>query len=162
MSSTQRRSVTITLLVMITALLVSGPGYAAGQTPPGVKVLISYRTPPGSAEIGAVRRAGGHVRYAYHIVPVIAATVPETAIARLAANPAVTRVEADLPMHALEVFDAEMENAWGVARIGSGEAHDIGLTGQGIRIAIVDSGINRYHPDLVSNYRGGYDFIVMS
>jgi len=158
MSSTQRRSVTITLLVMITALLISGPSYAAGQTPPGVKVLISFRTPPGAAEIGAVRRAGGHVRYAYHIVPVIAATVPETAMAHLAANPAVTRIEADLPMHALEVFDAEMENAWGVARIGSGDAHVKGLTGEGIKIAIVDSGINYLHPDLVDSYEGGYDF----
>lgn len=159
MSSTQRRSVAITLLVMTTALLVSGPSYAAGQTPPGVKVLISYRTPPGGAEIGAVRRAGGHVRYAYDIVPVIAATVPETAIARLAANPAVTRVEADLQMHALEVFDEEMENAWGVARIGSGDAHEAGLSGHGIKIAIVDSGINYDHPDLAANYRGGDDFV---
>jgi len=144
---------------MITALLVSGPSYAAGQTPPGIKVLISFRSPPGAAEIGTVGRAGGHVRYAYHIVPVIAATMPETAIARLAANPAVTRVEADLQMHALEVFDEEMGNAWGVERIGSGTAHEASLTGDGIRIAIVDSGINYDHPDLVANYRGGYSFI---
>lgn len=33
------------------------------------------------------------------------------------------------------------------------------LTGKGIKVGIIDTGIDYNHPDLQKNYRGGYDFI---
>ena len=33
------------------------------------------------------------------------------------------------------------------------------LTGKGVRIAVIDTGVDYHHPDLSRNYRGGYDFI---
>ncbi|MCP4763792.1 MAG: S8 family serine peptidase [archaeon] len=50
------------------------------------------------------------------------------------------------------------ERVWG----GIEDANDVTsgrLTGQGVRVAILGSGIHYNHPDLNDNYRGGYDFI---
>ncbi|MDQ0162614.1 S8 family serine peptidase [Aeribacillus alveayuensis] len=33
------------------------------------------------------------------------------------------------------------------------------LTGKGIKIAVIDTGIDYHHPDLRRNYKGGYDFV---
>ena len=36
--------------------------------------------------------------------------------------------------------------------------HSAGNTGEGIRIGVIDTGIDYTHPDLDANYAGGYDF----
>ncbi|MHC4781374.1 MAG: S8 family peptidase, partial [Planctomycetota bacterium] len=53
----------------------------------------------------------------------------------------------------------EFAAAWGVARIDSGSAHGAGNTGGGVKVAIMDTGIDYTHPDLDGNYAGGYDFV---
>jgi hypothetical protein len=142
------------LLVAILSGLLAGPAW--GQQPERVKVLIAFGHQPGPAEQALVRGMGGSVKYTYHLVPAIAATLPEPAISALVANPHVTRVEPDARMRAVDI---ELENAWGVTRIGAGAVHDGGNRGAGVKLAIIDSGINYNHPDLDDNYTGGYDFV---
>ncbi|MFC2023107.1 S8 family serine peptidase [Chloroflexota bacterium] len=142
------------LLVAVLSGLLASPAW--GQQPERVKVLIAFGRQPGPAEEALVRGMGGSVKYTYHLVPAIAATLPEPAISALVANPHVTRVEPDRQMRALDI---ELENAWGVTRIGAGTVHDGGNRGDGVRLAIIDSGINYNHPDLDDNYAGGEDFV---
>jgi subtilisin family serine protease len=137
-------------------LMVSSASLALAQPPERVKVLIGFRGRPGPSEETLVRNAGGVVRYRYHLVPAIAATVPATALNGLRRNPRVTVVEADGEVQAI---DAELDSAWGVKRIGAGLVHDSGNRGDGIRVAIVDTGIDYTHPDLDGNYAGGADFV---
>lgn len=89
------------------------------------KVLIGFRGLPGPAEEALVRAVGGEVRFTYRIVPAIAATVPEPAIAALRANPLVTVVEPDVTIYALD-YASELDNTWGVKRIGAGDVHAAG------------------------------------
>src|SRR3990167_9457777 len=121
-----------------------------------VDVFVSFDKTPGVAERAIVERAGGKVRFSYTIVPAVAASVPEAAIKGLLNNPNVTAVELDGLVYAV---DAELENAWGVKRISSGTVHDGGNKGIGVKIGIIDSGIDYFHQDLDDVYVGGYDFV---
>jgi len=121
-----------------------------------VDVFVSFDKTPGVAERAIVERAGGKVRFSYTIVPAVAASVPEAAIKGLLNNPNVTAVELDGLVYAV---DAELENAWGVKRISSGTVHDGGNEGTGVKIGIIDSGVDRGHQDLNDVYAGGYDFV---
>lgn len=117
------------------------------------RVLIGFKGQPDSTIVAA---AGGTIRYVYQLVPAIAATVPEAAVDVLRVAPAVAYVEEDAPVVAM---DAELDNSWGVKRIGGGIVHDAGNRGAGVKIAILDTGIDYTHPDLNDNYAGGFDFV---
>lgn len=62
-------------------------------------------------------------------------------------------VETDIP---IKMFADSVE--WGVARIGADKVWISG-SGNGVKIAIVDTGIQLNHPDLVNNIVQGYDFV---
>jgi subtilisin family serine protease len=47
----------------------------------------------------------------------------------------------------------------GVARIGAAAAWDAGVTGAGIKVAVLDTGIDACHPDLVANVGPGINLI---
>lgn len=148
----------LTGLVILGLLLgsVASIGAAAGQGSERVRVLIGFARQPGSAEQALVRGVGGTIRYTYHLVPAIAATVPEGAIDGLRRNPNVTSVDLDGLVWAI---DTELDNSWGVKRIGAGTVHVGGNKGTGVKVAIIDSGIDYTHPDLNDNFAGGYDFV---
>ena len=143
------------LVLIITLLTVMSVKVVLSGPPNRVKVLIGFNTRPGLAEEAQIRQVGGLVRYRYHLVNAIAAIIPENAIDRLQNNPRINRIEPDLPMHAVDI---ELENSWGVTRIGAGTVHDTNNRGEGVNIAIIDSGIDKYHPDLDENYKGGFNF----
>ena len=121
-----------------------------------IDVFVSFDKTPGVAERAIVERAGGTVRFSYTIVPAVAASVPEAAIQGLLNNPNITAVELDGTVYAV---DAELVNAWGVERIGSGTVHDGGNKGTSVKIGIIDSGIDYFHQDLDGVYAGGEDFV---
>ena len=121
-----------------------------------VPVLVSFDNAPGKAEEMLVRAFGGTVTYTYSITPAIAASIPESALKGLSNNPHVVAVEIDDPVYAA---DAELDNSWGVTKISAGVVHSGGNTGVGVKIGIIDSGINYSHPDLDGVYAGGHDFV---
>lgn len=157
-ASGSRGGVSSMVFTMTGFLLAAVATPAVAQQPERVKVLIGFASQPGPAEQALVRAAGGTIKYSYHLVPAIAATVPAAAIEGLRRNPNVTAVDLDGEVHAI---DAELDNTWGVRHIGAGTVHDGGNKGTGVKIAIIDSGIDRYHLDLNANYviGGGYDFV---
>jgi subtilisin family serine protease len=82
------------------------------------------------------------------------------AIERLADRPEVGRVEPDTRRQwvgPIETFPAEANGqwSWGVQRVGAPHVwHGLGVTGQGVTVAIMDSGVDWQHPVLKVNYRG--------
>ena len=118
-----------------------------------VKVLIGFVYRPGPPEKAIVQGMGGEIRYTYHIVPVIAATIPEVAIAGLKANPNVAYVEADGKVYAIQET-----LPWGVDRVDAELVHPYNK-GTGVKISIIDTGIDYDHPDLDANYKGGVDYV---
>lgn len=51
------------------------------------------------------------------------------------------------------------EQPWGVKRVKAQDAWDRTGGGAGVRVAVIDTGIDFNHPDLRANYKGGYNAI---
>ena len=119
----------------------------------GGRVFVVF---DGEADPALVEQLGGQVVYSYHLVPAVAATAPGHVISQLAAHPRVVRVEPDGKVH---IIEAELDNTWGVKHIGAGIVHGGGNKGNGVKIGILDTGIDYTHPDLDANFVGGYDFV---
>ena len=158
----------IFLVVGIFGFTIGAPilAIAQGQTNDNfTRVIIGFDKPVGASEQALVRAYGGKIKYSYSIVNAIAAQMPESSLAGLSHNPHVTAVEADDTVYAVDVFDTELDNAWGVKHIQSGDVHAAGNKGAdvegGVKIGIIDSGVNYLHPDLNDNFDPlnlGYDF----
>jgi len=146
----------LTLVILIGLVGSQVFAFKSGQGPGRVDVLIGFTQVPGPNEQALVRSQGGVIKYSYHLVPAIAASIPETAIAGLLKNSRVTSIDPDGAVYAV---DTELDNAWGVKRIGSGTVHDGGNKGTGVKIGIIDSGVDYLHQDLDGVYAGGYDFV---
>ncbi|MBZ5586294.1 MAG: S8 family serine peptidase [Acidobacteriia bacterium] len=138
-------------------LLVSAAAGLMAQPAPAdrVRVLIGFDRLPGASEQTLVRAFGGAVRHTYRFIPAIAATLPQWAVTALSNNPIVSVIEPDVAIYALDEYD----NAWGVKTINARAVHNGGNRGQGVKVCVIDSGIDATHPDLYQYYAGGYDFV---
>ncbi|MBU2573551.1 MAG: S8 family peptidase [Elusimicrobia bacterium] len=57
------------------------------------------------------------------------------------------------------ISDEEKEIPWGVKRVNAAAAWPVTM-GAGIKVAVIDTGIDYSHPDLQANYGGGYNAII--
>ena len=146
------RTAFTTAIAAAALLLLIAPGASSEAAPNNdvlVDVIIGFDSAPGASEEALVRGLGGQITHRYTIVPGMAASIPEAAIAALRNNPNVAAVDLDGEAHAIVT---ELENSWGVAHIRSGEVHAGGNSGKGISLAVIDTGIgdgsNTPHEDL--------------
>jgi subtilisin family serine protease len=117
-----------------------------------IPVIITFKDKTNAA---VVKAAGGDVKQEYTIIPAISANVPEEALYGLTHNPNIDFVEYDA-----QVYATEQTTPWGIEKVGATQVHSTyENTGDGINVAILDTGIDYNHPDLDENYAGGYDFV---
>lgn len=154
----------IITVVMIGLLLAAAVPVTAAEK----KVLVGFREQAGLTSLEKqekIHRAGGRIKRALKRMNVVAARLPEEDIQRLKDDPSIAYVEEDSVVRAVEPFAAlgapsrEYLDSWGVSRIGADLAAQAGFTGAGIKVAVLDTGIDYNHPDLKDNYRGGYNFV---
>jgi subtilisin family serine protease len=160
------------IALMLAGLLAPGAATAANAAGTKVKVLIGYERHPGRADVRAIERLGGTVKRRFTVVDAIAAEVPKGQLRQLARQAGVRRVEKDATLkifdHIPPTGDLEWDYAWGVAHIGTPAVYNAGITGHGVKVAVIDSGIDYLHDDPTANppvypefngiYAGGHDF----
>ncbi|MEW6599785.1 MAG: S8 family peptidase [Nitrospirota bacterium] len=135
--------------------MLSGAAFAKERS-----VIVGFRQKPGLSEKAMIRGTGGRVKRMFKHIPAIAADLSEEAVDRLKKNGQVAYVEEDGVFMAVEpAAGNEFINAWGVKHIGADAAHASGNRGTGIKIGIIDTGIDYTHEDLNDNYAGGWDFV---
>jgi hypothetical protein len=103
-------------------------------------VIVEVRTPAAARDVAA---GGFRVTSRWHTVAAVAGVATGKGVAALAANPAVVRVGLDLPGHGAGAPE--------LALIHADAAHAQGLTGRGVAVAVLDSGVDESHPDLRSS-----------
>lgn len=151
-----------TLLVAVMGAMLFLPINSFAATK---KVIIGFNRTPANHEHNLVYGAKGRIHRTHRHIRAISAELPEEEIARLKQDPSVAYVVDNIkftlirPVEPLSAPSPEYVDSWGVLRIGSNVAASRGYKGAGIKVAIVDSGIDYNHPDLKDNYRGGYDFV---
>src|SRR3989344_5670881 len=148
----------IIVIMMISLLVFSAMATAAGNQPEKVRVFLEFK---GKPDVGVVHLAGGKVLHSYTLLEnVVAVEVPANALNGLLLNPNVVGVEFDALAHASgkpAPSQPAQKLPWGVDRI---DAELSNHTGAGVKVCVVDTGIDKDHPDLQANIVGGRNFVA--
>ncbi|MFH0750650.1 MAG: S8 family serine peptidase, partial [Chloroflexota bacterium] len=140
-----RRYLALVATAMLITTLVPAP--VLGASTERVHVLIRFTTSPTAADVAGLKGLGADVTRRFRIVPAVAATVPEAALAAISRNPRIAVVEPDSLLYALEYRST---HDWGVARVRADEVHETGNLGAEVRVAVIDSGIDCDHVELMA------------
>ncbi|WP_144511622.1 S8 family serine peptidase [Bacillus thuringiensis] len=93
----------------------------------------------------------------------VAMTLPGVAVQELIESGVVKRVYKDYevkvepPVETKETIDPKMADS--IPQIGVDKLHAENITGKGVKVGVLDTGVDYNHPDLKGAYKGGYDFV---
>ena len=144
--------------VLVMCLLLSA--YSVWAPTPQRVIIVFHNTP----DVNIVRQHGP-VHQTFHLIPAVVATLPEPAIEALSRNPNVNYIQPDYyrqyinPRITGKPGPPPQELPWGVDRIDADLAWST-TKGTGVKVAIVDTGIDMDHPDLEANIKGGFNAIA--
>ncbi|WP_202078324.1 S8 family peptidase [Caldalkalibacillus salinus] len=91
------------------------------------------------------------VLHTYDLIPVALVELTEKQYRGLSHHPQIKAVD-----HNAEVQALGQTVPWGVPHVQGTAAHEGGHTGSGVKVAILDTGIDNEHEDLAANVKGGY------
>ncbi|HLD89107.1 MAG TPA: S8 family peptidase [Candidatus Nanoarchaeia archaeon] len=151
------KSATKFSLILIALVVLSVFGIASPE--PKKKVLIGFK---GDPDDNLVKVHGGDVKHKFHIVKAVAADIPESEIAKLKKNSNVAYVEEDAIATTAGKpvpYQPPQTLSWGIDRV-DGELSWSTATGAGVKVAVIDTGIDIAHPDLKNNVKGGVNFVA--
>ena len=125
------------------------------HAPPEFAALVSFAK--GKYDPSLIDAAGGRVVQEFSDMGMLLAIVRPATLSSLEQSPAVEFVESD---RQFEIADtSEYSESWALRDIGVEPAHSKEYTGKGIKVALLDTGIDYTHHELEPSYRGGYDFV---
>jgi subtilisin len=123
-------------------------------------VIVGFHKKPGRSEMALIGGARGVIKRTFRHIPAMSVRLSDEAIFEMKKNINVAYVEEDGIFMAVEPLPGqEYKNSWGAQHIGAEVAHTSGNKGTGIKIAVLDTGIDYSHEDLDDNYIGGYDVV---
>ena len=140
--------------------------------PNGQEVSVTLAPEADAAAVAATYGASLHGSASWRCAKMLPAAdqSAEELAAMLAADPRVLSAEPGVPAECAEARQQSFsfDDGWGSAEaclvqpsaltLGLDEAHAIGR-GAGVRVAILDTGIDRTHPALAGSIVGGWDFV---
>lgn len=131
--------ITFVLLVLLTSIGIT-PTLAATSDNDLEKVIITFED---SIDYQALEGMGAEIHSELDAISSVIATIPSTNVMK-----ADTEVSVK-PLPDEPIFTAAAQQpSWGYHQIKAPSALKLGYTGKGVKIAVIDSGINSKHPDL--------------
>ena len=162
----------LALAMAVSAVTIATSSLAATQAnnvaDAAERVIVAYKADKAAAVRSEIMNAGGKITYEITRASAFAARLPSAGLAALKSSINVDFVEADVERRVLGAQTRTMETTvvpmagaadtstsgseilpYGIAMVQANQVHDA-LTGNR-KLCIVDSGIDRTHPDLVGN-----------
>ncbi|MGP4078035.1 S8 family peptidase [Halobacillus sp. K22] len=146
-------------LMVVVVLLVSGalgtPSVslaASDQSSEGEKmerVVVQYKE---EIDLNILKDIPHTIHYRYDSLNSVAVTIPDNKISDLEGKTAVKSIEEDG-----QVQVSFQEASWGTDTLEMNKSRAMGLTGEGVKIAVLDTGVASNHPDL--NVAKGISFV---
>jgi minor extracellular protease Epr len=113
------------------------------------RVLVLFKD---KVDVETIEGVNGQVIGVTDEIPMVSATIPSDEVANLIEAPNVLSVEDD------QLLTTHQQNTdWGVGKVRTNAAWNSTFTGKGVKIAVVDSGIDENHEDL--SVAGGVSFV---
>jgi subtilisin family serine protease len=151
---------------------------SSNQTNQNVGVIVVFKDAPNSDDVNYMKGLGGTVTSQYDIIHGISLDLPQQSLDRLNTicmkqqpdAPICSRIkyiEPDVEVHALGKVTssgkltsslASQTTPWGISTIAANSAWEI-TTGSGVKVAVIDTGIDNTHPDLKANVKGGKTYV---
>jgi len=128
-------------LILLTSTIAIPLQASAEPDTTKVPVVILFNDKVSSDKIDLIKANGGDITRKYTIINGLAANLPPQAIQALENNPSIITIDPDIEFHALELNADETIGAtilWGSPTF---------LSGNGVKIAILDTGIDRGHQE---------------
>jgi subtilisin len=167
----KKRFVGISLgLVLVLVLIFCTGVQAAGPGPNPVRALVAFNPEVNQpAKDVLLDKFGASFEKELPIINGLVVLIPQPALNALANETGVKVVELDKRVSAFpkppwaggpgghdEEETPPQETPTGIDRI---DANLNDNTGAGVKVAVIDTGIDYTHPDLSTNYKGGFDFV---
>jgi subtilisin family serine protease len=126
------------------------------------RVLVGFVDAPRGRDLEEIASLGGAVSERFTLVPMVAATVPLSALPVLVDNPRIAFVEPDAPITLADFpNDPYFEDQWGLENTGQGggtvdadidalDAWSVTMGSPDVLVALTDSGVQLDHPDYAS------------
>lgn len=105
-----------------------------------IPVIIQFNEKPEQAEITSLKSDGATIKHEYKIVKGISAQVPAKSVEKISKKPFVKSIERDRKVR-LVLHES-------VPQIRASDVWAKGITGKGVKVAILDTGIHDEHPAL--------------
>ncbi|RLF01955.1 MAG: peptidase S8 [Thermoprotei archaeon] len=155
------------LSLMIVATFLSAPSQSASTT----RIKVVARVDRTLFKPASVETLGGKVLYTAELAPIVVLEVPKEAVKALSRLPGILHWSLDGPVRALKGKPSSppgrskeqppQEIPWGIDRINAPEAWTytrgwVDVNGDGdseIEVAVIDTGVDRDHPDLAGNVK---------
>ena len=115
---------------------------AAAGTKDTDRVLVKFKHGSKAHVQQALKAAGARFHYSFDSLDTFAVTVPVSALDGLKHSPEITSVELDAPRYPMGQV-----TPWGIPRVQAPEAVAAGADGHGIKVCVIDSGINPNHEE---------------
>lgn len=155
------------VIAVIAGIVISMSGVSQAAPEKMVRKIVVFKSGVlnEQARDNLIERFGGVKIKNLDLIGGKAVLLPPSAEAALVNNNAVLRVDDDVEVYALErpvLNSIKPQQAevlpWGIDRIDAEKVWGI-TTGDPVKVAIVDTGIDLKHPDLQANIKGGYNAI---
>ena len=149
------------------ALLASGAAVAAPAPAPAARIersllgagtfhaFVQYARPVTDADVRALNAAGITKLIRFKYVNAVAVVGDATLLKKAAALSGVTGVIRD---NGLDLHLDKSKKALKVDQARAARPKGLGLTGKGVTVAVIDSGLDDTHPDLADNTKATFNF----